>query len=134
VDLTLDGLDTCNLQPAVEVGLYRILQEALTNAARHANARAISIVFARSARALRLTVSDNGRGFDAMAPAVVSPNRLGIQGMRERAAILGGTISLTSSKARGTRILVQIPVDRPPGRSALRAARENLNAQAKFQD
>jgi PAS domain S-box-containing protein len=108
VDLKLDGLDSCNLQPEVQIRLYRILQEALTNVARHAEAKAVSIVFARSAKALQVAVIDNGRGFDAKAVAV-SSSRLGMQGMRERAAMLGGTVSITS-KGTGTRILVQIPL------------------------
>jgi len=109
VALTLDGLKSCNLQPADQIRLYRILQEALTNVARHAQAKAISIVFERSATELQVTVTDNGRGFDTQALAVVSSDRLGIQGMRERAAMLGGTVSFTS-KRTGTRILVQIPL------------------------
>ena len=109
VDLMLNKLDSSDLPPAVQMGLYRILQEALTNVARHSGAKAVSIVFARSATALKVAVTDNGRGFDMKALAVVSSNRLGIQGMRERAAMLGGTVSFTS-KATGTRILVQIPL------------------------
>jgi signal transduction histidine kinase len=108
VDLTLGELDACNLQPEVQIRLYRILQEALTNVARHAAAKAVSIVFARSAKALQVAVIDNGRGFDTKAVAV-SSSRLGMQGMRERAAMLGGTVSFTS-KGTGTRILVQIPL------------------------
>jgi signal transduction histidine kinase len=108
VDLKPDGLDSCNLQPEVQIRLYRILQEALTNVARHAEAKAVSIVFARSAKALQVAVIDNGRGFDTKAVAV-SSSRLGMQGMRERAAMLGGTISFTS-KGTGTRILLQIPL------------------------
>jgi PAS domain S-box-containing protein len=108
VDLTLGGLDSCNLQPAVQIRLYRILQEALTNVVRHAEAKAVSIVFARSATALKVAVTDNGRGFDTKAVAA-SSSRLGIQSMRERAAMLGGTVSFTS-KGTGTRILVQIPL------------------------
>jgi PAS domain S-box-containing protein len=109
VDLTLDGLDSCNLQPDVQIRLYRILQEAMINVAKHAEAKAISIVFERSATGLQVTVTDNGRGFDTQALAVISSDRLGIQGMRERAAMLGGTVSFTS-KRTGTRILVQIPL------------------------
>jgi signal transduction histidine kinase len=112
VDLTLGELDACNLQPEVQIRLYRILQEALTNVARHAEAKVVSIVFSRSATALEVVVTDNGRGFDTKAVAV-SSSRLGIQGMRERAAMLGGTVSFTS-KGRGTRILVQIPITDQP--------------------
>ncbi len=108
VDLTLGGLDSRNLQPVVQIKLYRILQEALTNVARHSGAKAVSIRFARSATDLQVEVTDNGRGFDTRAVAV-SSSRLGIQSMRERAAMLGGTVSFTS-KGAGTRILVQIPL------------------------
>ena len=107
VDLTLGALDSCNLQPAAQIRLYRILQEALINVARHSGAKAVSIAFMRSATALKVVVTDNGRGFDTKA-VEVSSNRLGIPGMRERAAMLGGTVSFTS-KGTGTRILVQIP-------------------------
>jgi signal transduction histidine kinase len=88
--------------------LYRILQEALTNVARHAEAKAVSIVFTRSAKALQVAVIDNGRGFDTKA-AARSISHLGIQGMRERAAMLGGTLSFTS-KSTGTRLLIELPL------------------------
>jgi PAS domain S-box-containing protein len=108
VDLKLNENASSGLPPAVQIGLYRILQEALTNVARHSKAKAVSIVFARSATALKVAVTDNGRGFDTKGVAV-SSSRLGIQGMRERAAMLGGTVSFTS-KGAGTRLLVQIPL------------------------
>jgi signal transduction histidine kinase len=113
VALTLDGLDSSNLQVAVQIRLYRILQEALINVARHAEAKAVSIVFDRSATALKVAVTDNGRGFDIKG-VTASSSRLGIQGMRERVAMLGGTISFTSNGA-GTRILVEIPLAGQPG-------------------
>jgi len=113
VDLTLGGLDSGNLNAAFQIRLYRILQEALTNVARHSGAKAVSIRFARSAKALQVVVTDNGRGFDTKAVAV-SSSRLGIQGMRERAAMLGGTVSFTS-KGTGTRIIVRIPLTRQQG-------------------
>ena len=108
MDLELNELDSSDLSPAVQIGLYRILQEALTNAARHSGAKAVGIVFVRSATALQVAVTDNGCGFNTKT-ATVSSSRLGIQGMRERAAMLGGTVSFTSEGA-GTRILVQIPL------------------------
>ena len=108
VDLKLNELDSSTLPSAVQIGLYRILQEALTNVARHSGAKAVSIRFARLPTALEVAVIDNGGGFDAEAVAV-SSNRLGIQSMRERAAMLGGTISLTSQR-RGTKVLVQVPL------------------------
>ncbi len=108
VDITPGEPDSGNLSPAVQIGLYRILQEALTNVARHSGAKAVSIRFARSATVLQVVVTDNGRGFDTQS-AAVSSSHLGIQSMRERAAMLGGTVSFTS-KGTGTRILVQIPL------------------------
>ena len=65
VDLTLNELDSSNLPSAVQIALYRILQEALTNVARHSGAKSVSIRFARSATALEVAVIDDGCGFDA---------------------------------------------------------------------
>jgi PAS domain S-box-containing protein len=120
VDLALDGLDSCRLEPAVQLKLYRILQEALTNVAKHAEAKAVSIVFVCSATALKVAVTDNGRGFNANVLPSLSSNRLGIQGMRQRAGMLGGTISFTS-KGTGTRILLQVPLADQPDVPALRS-------------
>ena len=106
VDLTLGELDSISLPLAVQIGLYRILQEALTNVARHSGAKQVSIIFTRSATALEIAVIDDGCGFDAEAVAA-SSHRLGIQSMRERAAMLGGTVSFTSS-GKGAKILIQI--------------------------
>jgi PAS domain S-box-containing protein len=108
VDLTLNELDSSDLPPAVQIALYRILQEALTNVARHSGAKTVSIRFARLATILEVAVIDDGCGFDAKAVAV-SSHRLGIQSMRERAAMLGGTLSFTSQR-KGTKILVQVPL------------------------
>jgi PAS domain S-box-containing protein len=108
VDLTLNELDSSNLPSAVQIALYRILQEALTNVARHSGAKAVSIKFARLASALEVAVIDDGCGFDVKAVAI-SSQRLGIQSMRERAAMLGGAISFTSQR-KGVKILVQVPL------------------------
>jgi PAS domain S-box-containing protein len=108
VDLRFNELDLSALPSAVQIALYRILQEALSNVARHSGAKAVSIRFGGSASALEVAVIDDGSGFDAKAVAV-SSNRLGIQSMRERAAMLGGTVSFTS-RSKGTKILVQIPL------------------------
>jgi len=107
VDLTLNEIDSGNLPSVVQIALYRILQEALTNVARHSGAKTVRIRFARLATALEVEVSDDGCGFDAKAVAV-SSHRLGIQSMRERAAMLGGSVSFKSQR-KGTKILVQVP-------------------------
>ena len=108
VDLRLNEIDSGSLPSAVQIALYRILQEALTNVARHSGAKAVSIRFARLATAVEVAVIDDGCGFDAKTVAV-SSHRLGIQSMRERAAMLGGTIGFTTQR-KGTTILVQIPL------------------------
>ena len=112
VHLKLDGLESSRLSPAIQIGLYRILQEALTNVARHSGARSASIRFARSGSALEVAVSDDGCGFDAGVVALDTRRHLGIQSMRERAAILGGTVRFMS-KRKGTTILVQVPLAGP---------------------
>jgi len=108
LDLKLNEFDSGSLPSAVQIGLYRIVQEALTNVARHSGAKKVSIKFARSATALEVAIVDDGCGFDAKAVAV-SSHRLGIQSMKERAAMLGGTVSF-ASRGRGTKILVRVPL------------------------
>jgi len=118
VNLKLDELDSSDLPSSVQITLYRILQEALTNVARHSGAKAVSIRLARMASTLEVAVIDDGCGFDAEAVAV-SSHRLGIQSMRERAAMLGGTVRF-SSQSKGTKILVQIPIANPDSRPSVK--------------
>jgi PAS domain S-box-containing protein len=108
VDLKLGEPGSSNLPSAVQIGLYRIVQEALTNVARHSGAKTVSVKFARSTTTLEVAVIDDGCGFDAKTVAV-SSHRLGIQSMKERAAMLGGTVSF-ASRGRGTKILVRVPL------------------------
>jgi signal transduction histidine kinase len=109
-DLALNEMDTIELPPAVQLAVFRIVQEALTNVARHSAATAISIRVARSARGLETTIVDNGSGFDADGASLHTEVHLGLESMRERAAILGGTVSVTSG-ATGTTISVHIPLE-----------------------
>jgi signal transduction histidine kinase len=118
VNLKLNELNSGKLPSAVQIGLYRIIQEALTNVARHSGAKAVSIRFARLAAALEVAVIDDGCGFDAKAVAI-SSHRLGIQSMRERAAMLGGTVSFTSP-GKGTKILVQVPLAKQDSQPSVR--------------
>jgi PAS domain S-box-containing protein len=108
VDVELGNLESDNLSSTVQITLYRIIQEALTNVARHSGANAVSIRFSKSAEAIEVEVNDDGCGFDAEAVAV-SSHRLGIQSMRERAEMLGGTVKFVSQR-RGTKMLVQVPL------------------------
>ena len=109
-DLTLNEADMIDLPPAVQLAVFRIVQEALTNVARHSGATAITIRLARSSTRLDATIEDNGSGFEVNAAGVDSKAHLGLQSMRERAAILGGMVSVTSGST-GTTIRVQLPLE-----------------------
>jgi len=96
----------------IETAVYRIAQEALTNLFKHSGADRASIVLERLNDNVVVMIEDNGRGFDAEAalqPAARG-GRLGLLGMRERAAMLGGTFNVESPPGGGTTILVRIPV------------------------
>jgi PAS domain S-box-containing protein len=107
--LEVQGLQGPPLPGPVQIALYRILQESLTNIARHARAKNIRIRLRRTARRLILTVSDDGRGFDAAAVVRGSSSHLGLHSIRERAVLLGGAASFMSGR-KGTEIQVEIPV------------------------
>ena len=99
------------LAPEVEVCGYRIVQEAMTNVARHAQASLCRLYLQRLPFTLLITVEDNGRGFDPRRLETANPRRgLGLVGIRERASGLGGTFRLESSPGRGTRLSVELPV------------------------
>ena len=92
---------------AIETGLYRIAQEALTNICKHAQASTVTIKLTIIPEQISLTIHDDGQGFD---PGTVSYNRYGITGMNERAGLLGGTLQIKSALGKGTLVLVQIPL------------------------
>jgi PAS domain S-box-containing protein len=99
------------LAPEVELALYRIAQEALNNAAKYAVARFIRIMLEVSHDQASLMVQDNGRGFDVERAA--GPSRmggLGLFGMRERAELLGGTLTIDAAPGDGTTIAVTVPL------------------------
>jgi signal transduction histidine kinase len=100
------------LAPGTEAAAYRIIQEALNNVARHANATEAKVYLARQPEALRVVIEDNGIGFDASAPRSADRRGLGLIGMRERASYLDGTVVIDSACGRGTRIVVELPVRR----------------------
>lgn len=106
------GLDDSRLAPAVETALYRIMQEALSNVARHAAATTVSVWLRRRTGVVTLILDDDGCGFDSAQPAgpPTAARGLGIHTMRERAAVLKGTFSIDAAPGRGTRIEVEIPL------------------------
>jgi signal transduction histidine kinase len=94
----------------VKLCLYRIVQESLHNVVKHSAARKALIVLEKTDQAVRLSVSDDGCGFDAETTR--SKAGLGLISMRERLRFVGGEISIRSQPSRGTRIDVSVPLSR----------------------
>jgi two-component system sensor histidine kinase DegS len=93
----------------VEIGLYRIMQEALNNIAQHAAASAARVQLDFAAEAVTLTVVDDGRGFDTQA--VRDNQRLGLVGMAERASRVGGKLRVDSHPGGGTTVTIRVPLE-----------------------
>jgi signal transduction histidine kinase len=100
------------LPDVVETALYRIIQEALTNVARHAQARNVSVLIEQRGDELVAVVEDDGIGFDISKITIGdgAQAHLGLAGMQERAALLGGMITFESEVGRGTSIYIQLPI------------------------
>ncbi len=92
----------------VEVGLYRITQEALTNVVRHASAKQLTIHLVLTPERAQLTIEDDGRGFE---PSQIPKGRFGLIGLNERVKLLGGTLKLRSQPGAGTRLEVSVPLN-----------------------
>jgi signal transduction histidine kinase len=103
-----DNLDQTSLSPEIETNLYRIIQEALTNVARHAQARSVSVLLQVRDGQIVTTIEDDGKGFD-LAQAQKN-GRLGLFGMQERAAMLGGSLNIEAAPGQGTTVFVKIPL------------------------
>ncbi|MBP1693859.1 MAG: histidine kinase, partial [Chloroflexi bacterium] len=103
------GFDHERLSRELEISLYRIVQEALTNVLRHAQASVVGILLERSAGKVKLFVEDDGIGLPAGQSQ--RSGRLGLVGMRERAEMLGGSLTIESMAGKGTTIIVEAPDD-----------------------
>jgi len=102
--------EVANLSDAQSIVVFRILQEALTNVVRHAGATAVEVSLEAGPEQLRLTVRDNGRGITA---AELSDHKaIGLLGMRERAQLVDGDVTITGDAGRGTTVVVRIPLHR----------------------
>jgi signal transduction histidine kinase len=97
------------LASLIEITIFRIVQEALTNVARHAQVREVSVRVWVDAECAGLQVEDKGAGFDVEA-ALAARNSTGLSGMRERAALLGGELTLESRPGQGTLVTVELPL------------------------
>jgi two-component system nitrate/nitrite sensor histidine kinase NarX len=101
------------VSPGVEVQLVRIIQEALRNVRRHAKATQALVRVERQNASLRVSVEDDGCGFDPSRFASTDGVHFGLQGMRERAERLGGTLEIACVPGQGTRVTVTLPVENP---------------------
>ena len=102
------------LPSEAELALYRIVQEALSNVVRHAHATRASVRIARESDRVVVTVDDDGRGFDRAEVAAREQGGLGLFGMNERAAYIGGGVEVTSRRGAGTRVRAEIPLHHGP--------------------
>ncbi len=112
--LAAGSTDNLNLTREQVTAVFRVLQEALTNVMRHAQATQVVVALHAAADALTLTIDDDGRGIDSQALA--NPKSLGLLGMQERIRQVGGEVTIQTAPRRGTRLAVRVPLY-PPGLS-----------------
>jgi signal transduction histidine kinase len=98
-----------HLSKAVALGVFRVLQEALTNAVKHARTHELRVTLRGEADGISLEVADHGIGFDVHAS---SSSGLGLLSMRERLALIGGGIAIDSRPGHGTTVRVHVPLER----------------------
>lgn len=112
IDVTIGGDVAERLPREIETTVYRIVQEALTNVARHAAARTAEVHIERRNGTVRVTIRDDGRGFDVAATMHHEGRQpaLGLVGMRERASLVGGTVAFQARASGGATIVVDLPV------------------------
>jgi PAS domain S-box-containing protein len=108
------GLEGVRFAPEVETAAYRIVQEALTNVARHARVNEVAVRVWSDSRTLALQVEDRGAGFDPEA-ALAASGTSGLAGMRERAMLLGGQLTIESRPGAGTRLTTEWSIGQGPG-------------------
>jgi signal transduction histidine kinase len=112
-DFQVLGLEDRQLPSRIDTALYRIAQEALTNVARHAQAHNVGVLLEARDTSVILIVEDDGKGFDVASTmgSHVHGGNLGLYGMRERAALLGGTLTIESAPGEGASVFAQIPLE-----------------------
>jgi len=112
VDFQSLGFDTQRLPSHVETALYRVVQEALTNVARHAQAQSVSVLLQHRGTSVIAIIEDDGQGFEPTQGAGLDSQQrnLGLYGMQERASLLGGMLTIESTPGAGTAVFVEIPL------------------------
>ena len=112
IDYQAVGFEGRRLPPGTETALYRIVQEALTNVAKHAEAKNVSVILRHGEASVRAIVEDDGKGFSAVEVigSVAKDKKLGLFGMEERAALVGGRLTIESTPGQGTTVVVEVPL------------------------
>jgi PAS domain S-box-containing protein len=105
------GLDQ-SLDPLLAIAVYRVVQEALTNVARHAHVGEVVVAVWITGRQVVVSIEDQGHGFDLEA-ALAARRSSGLAGMQERVALLGGRMMIDSAPGQGTRVLAELPLSAP---------------------
>jgi len=112
LQILVEGAPGKRLAAPTETALYRIVQEALTNVTKHAQATRVTIRFAREGRVLRCTIRDNGTGFDVLAVQARRGARgLGLIGIQERLNAVGGTLNVISTLGSGAELVISVPAE-----------------------
>jgi signal transduction histidine kinase len=109
VDFVSTGISEPRLPSVIETSVYRIVQEALNNVFKHADATSVSVTIERIGESVVAIVEDDGSGFEPPIETEIDFSRIGIASMRERAAVVGGTLTIESSPS-GTTIRLEIPL------------------------
>lgn len=113
VDFQATGIEGVRLPSQTELAIYRIVQEALTNTAKYAEASAVSVTLERRGSMVVAIVEDDGRGFDVkgLLESRSTERKLGLFGMQERAALIGGRLTVESTPGAGTTVFVEAPLE-----------------------
>jgi len=127
VDFEHHGLERRRFPAEVETAAYRIVQEALTNVARYAGARRVEVSVEANEHTLSIKVRDEGSGFDPQT--VEKTITSGLSGMRERAVMLGGIVTIRSARGGGAAVVARLPLR--PRRSRSRALRNKARQRAE---
>lgn len=113
VDFFSTGIEGGTLDSDSEINIYRMVQEALNNVTKHAQASKVTVRMVKSHPDIILRIEDNGRGFDVKTrlPKAASEKRMGIRSMEERARLIGGNLEIQSLVGKGTRIIFTVPLE-----------------------
>jgi signal transduction histidine kinase len=110
VELVVDNSLFPHFPIEVRLQIIRIIQEALTNVGKHAQARRVELVFRQDGEWLQLSIEDDGCGFDPLRLKQEDRDRFGLAIMHERVASVGGTLVIDSAPGKGTRLQLRVPL------------------------